>query len=86
MPPFYVVDRIEGDVAVVVSDDGRSFDVKRGALPARSREGTVLRVEGETPDWAQAVVDDAERQRRREVAQETLRRLAATDPGGDVEL
>jgi hypothetical protein len=86
MPPFYVVDRIEGDAAVVVADDGRSFDVERRALPKRSGEGTVLRVEGSDPDWATAVIDDAERQRRLDRAQEELKRLRDSDPGGDVEL
>jgi hypothetical protein len=84
--PFYVVDRIEGDVAVVVSDDGRTFDVERRVLPKSSREGTVLRVEGPTPDWATAVVDETERQRRLDRAREDLKRLGDSDPGGDVEL
>jgi hypothetical protein len=84
--PFYVVDRFEGDVAVVVADDGRSFDVERRALPKRSREGTVLRVEGQTPDWAKAVIDDTENQRRLDRAQEDLKRLGDSDAGGDVEL
>jgi hypothetical protein len=86
MPPFYVVDRIEGETAVVVSDDGHSFDIERSALPDRSREGTVLRVECTPPDWSEAVIDDAERQRRLDCAEETLRSLAKNDPGGDVKL
>ena len=87
--PFYVVDRIEGTVAVVVGDDGGTFDVPRRALPKGSREGTVLRIDaaaGEAPDWAEAAVDEAERGRRLEQARETVRRLSETDPGGDVEL
>ena len=87
--PFYVVDRIEGTVAVVLGDDGRTFDVPRRALPKGSREGTVLRIDaaaGEAPDWAEVAVDEDERVRRLERARETIRRLSETDPGGDVEL
>jgi hypothetical protein len=87
--PYYVVDRIEGPVAVVVGDDGRTFDVPRRALPKGCRESTVLRVDAaaeETPDWAEVAVDEPERVRRLERARETVRRLSETDPGGDVEL
>jgi hypothetical protein len=87
--PFYVVDRIEGKVAVVVAEDGSELDVPRRGLPKGSREGTVLRIDaaaGETPDWGQAVIDEAEGARRLERARETLRRLSKTDPGGDIEL
>ena len=87
--PFYVVDRIEGPVAVVVGDDGRTFDVPRRSLPKGSREGTVLRIDAaaeEAPDWAEATVDEAERVRRLERARETVRRLSETDSGGDIEL
>lgn len=85
---YYVIDRIEGKVAVVVGDDGRSFDVPKRRLPPGCREGTVLRVEvrGDTIDWSRAVIDDAERRRRLERSRETLRRLGETDSGGDVTL
>ena len=86
---FYVIDRIEGAIAVVVADDDREFNVSRRTLPRGSREGTVLRVDTETkaePDWSTAVIDEAERKRRLEHSQETLRRLSKTDPGGDIEL
>jgi len=85
---FYVIDRIEGKIAVVVGDNGRSFDVPKRRLPHGSREGTVLRVEerDDTIDWSRAVIDDAERKRRLERARDALRRLGETDPGGDVEL
>ena len=87
--PFYVVDRIEGTTAVIVADDGPTFDVPRRALPKGSREGTVLRIDGErtdSPDWAEAVIDETERVRRLERARDTIRHLGETDPGGDVEL
>lgn len=83
---YYVVDRFEGKSAVILGDDGRAFDVLRNTLPRGCREGTVLRLEGEPPDWSRAVVDDAERTRRLKRARDTLRRLEGTDPGGDVTL
>jgi hypothetical protein len=87
--PFYVVDRLEGKTAVIVADDGRTFDVPRLTLPKGCREGTVLRVEAaarKTPDWAAAVIDEVESTRRLERARDTRQRLSDTDPGGDVEL
>ena len=86
---FYVVDRIEGTTAVIVADDGHTFDAPRRALPQGCREGTVLRIDGasmESPDWANAVIDEPERVRRLERARDTLQHLSETDPGGDVEL
>ena len=82
--PYFTVDRIEGEMAVLVGDDGRTIEVARSALPAACHEGTVLQVTGEPPDWARAVPDEAERTRRLNQARDTLRRLEETDPGGDV--
>lgn len=87
--PFYVIDQIEGTTAVIVADDGRTFDVPRQALPRGCREGTVLRIDAETvasPDWVHAVIDETERVRRLDQVRDTLRRLSDTDPGGNVEL
>ena len=39
-----VVDRIEGDVVVVVLSDGNQLLVKRHHLPAEVKEGSVLDV------------------------------------------
>jgi DUF3006 family protein len=85
---YYVVDRIEGKVAVVIGDDGQTFDVPVANLPKGSKEGTVLRVEmGKgSMDWSRAQIDTAERDRRLKAAREKLDRLRASDPGGDVEL
>ena len=87
--PFYVIDRFEEKTAVIVADDGRTFDVPRRDLPKGCREGTVLRIDAVArgaPDWADAIIDEAEGVRRLERARDTLRRLGETDPGGDVEL
>lgn len=86
--PYYVIDRIEGRIAVIVADDGRTFDVPKRALPRGCREGTVLRLDEarESPDWSRAGIDEAERARRLERARDALRRLGERDPGGDVKL
>jgi hypothetical protein len=81
---YYVVDRIEGKIAVVIGDDGRSVHVPKGALPTGSREGTVLRLTG--TDWSSAEIDEAERVRRLDQARQTLRRLGESDDGGDIKL
>jgi hypothetical protein len=86
---FYTVDRMEGDIAVLVGDDGVELDVPEKTLPVKVREGVVLRVRlaaDGTPDWSSATLDPAERERRLKQARETLNRLRRTDPGGDVVL
>jgi hypothetical protein len=86
---YYVIDRFEGKIAVIVADDGRAFDVPKERLPKGCREGTVLNVEAagrDSPDWSGAAIDEAERARRLERAGEALRRLGVRDPGGDVQL
>lgn len=40
---LYSVDRIEGDVAVLVDEDGNSRDVPQAALPSDIRAGDMLR-------------------------------------------
>jgi Protein of unknown function (DUF3006) len=92
---FYTVDRREGDVTVLVADDGTAVDLPGHvlrvplSLPRRVAAGVVLRVRllasGE-PEWSSATIDDAERARRLQQARERLERLGRTDPGGDVVL
>ena len=86
---FYAVDRLEGPMAVLVGDDETTVDLPRRNLPARVREGTVLRVElgaDGRPDWASAKIDDQERERRLKAARERLNRMSKSDPGGDIKL
>jgi hypothetical protein len=86
---FYAVDRIEGAIAVLVGDDGATADLERSALPARIKEGTVIRVslgsEGQ-PDWSTAEIDEKERSRRLKIAEERWKNLSESDPGGDIML
>ena len=86
---FYAVDSIGDEVATLVGDSGDTVTVTLQDLPAGIREGTVLRVAREAqlgPDWRSAQIDDAETERRRREAEETLRELRQRDPGGDIEL
>ncbi len=41
---FYAVDRLERNVAVLVSDRGETIEMPRLELPTGIREGSVLRV------------------------------------------
>lgn len=86
---FYAVDRIEGAIAVLVGDDGTTIDLQRSVLPGRIREGTVVRVSlgpDGRPDWSTAEIDEKERSRRLKTAEERLRKLSESDPGGDITL
>lgn len=86
---FFAVDRFEGSIAVLIGDDGTSYDVLRSRLPRPLREGDILAVSMEedgTPDWQAATLDLAERSRRLSELEKTLNRLRKRDPGGDVTL
>ncbi len=87
---IWVVDRVEGDTAVLVEDETRrTLEVARSLISVSVDEGTVLRVpateEGE-PDWGLAKPDEELRRRRLDEAQDILEKLKTRDPGGDVVL
>ncbi len=87
---IWVVDRIEGDTAILVEDETRrTLEVARKLLAVSVAEGTVLRVpatEEGGPDWGSAVPDEELRQRRLAEARDVLEQLKRRDPGGDVVL
>ena len=86
---FYVVDRPEGKMAVLVSDKGETIETPRRELPHGVREGSVLRVRlgaANVPDWSSAVIDKEEERRRLREAKEMLDDLKRSDPGGDIKL
>ena len=88
-PEFYVVDRLEGKMAVLVSDKGETIEMPRLKLPQGVREGSVLRVRfgaANVPDWSSAVVDSKEEKRRLNEAQKLLDDMKRKDPGGDITL
>jgi len=85
---IFVVDRIEGTIAVLVSDDMQEAKIVRAQLGVRVSEGTVLRVPvlPSGLDWQAARVDSVEREKRVSLAREALTRLQRKDPGGDISL
>ena len=86
---IWVVDRIEGEVAVVVADDDQEMlDIPLNVLPHGVREGTVLRVT-ESKDhllWVSAMLDEDLRLKRLRQAETILDELKNRDPGGDIVL
>ena len=86
---IWVVDRVEGRIAVLVADDDEeTLNVPLNVLPHGLREGTVLRVtesEGH-PLWASAMLDEELRLRRLRQAETALNELKSRDPGGDIVL
>ena len=85
-----VVDRVEGERAVLVDDETRArLEVATAELPFVVREGDVLRVplatQGEL-DWESATADEELKRKRLEDALRRLDRLKRRDPGGDVTL
>ena len=86
---IWVVDRVEGRIAVLVADDDEeTLDVPLNVLPHGLREGTVLRVtesEGH-PLWASAMLDEELRLKRLRQAETALHELKSRDSGGDIVL
>lgn len=86
---FYAVDRLERNVAVLVSDRGETIEMPRPELPTGIHEGSVLRVRfgaQNLPDWSSAVIDSEEEKRRLKEAKQQLDEMKRTDPGGDITL
>ena len=81
---LWVVDRVEGDRIVLISDTDETAEVARGDLRFAVREGMVLRVPD--TDWSCAERDPAEERRRLDEGKARLDRLRKRDPGGDVAL
>lgn len=83
----FVVDRISGEMVVLVGDDGSEWSVRRHGLPSVV-EGDVVRapMSDAEPDWTKGWVDVEETAMRRASARERLRRLKDGDPGGAVSL
>lgn len=85
----YAVDRIRHRTALLVDDQERQILVPTSRLPRELAEGQVLLVpvdEAGTADWGRARIDEAEAQRRKAQAEETIEELKDRDPGGDVTL
>ena len=84
-----VIDRFEGDYAVVEVDGGRTLDLPRWMLPRELKEGDVIRATLNARDDSCQVafrVDPDETHQRRRAASQAVQRLRERDPGGDIEL
>jgi hypothetical protein len=87
---MWVVDRVEGEVAVLIEDEeGVVVEMAASLLGELAIEGAVLLVPLGTvgePRWADAVRDVAEEEARREEGEGALKELRDRDPGGDIAL
>jgi len=85
-----VVDRFEGDLAVVEVDGDRFLDLPRWLLPPGTREDDVVALTVQAaPDGSvlcTARVDAAATAAAREEAARLVQRLRRKDPGGDIVL
>lgn len=84
----YVVDRIEGELIVLVDDEsGDKANMDSWELPVVD-EGDVIVVslKNGRPQWGTATVDANDTKERREKSNEVIEDLKGRDPGGDVEL
>lgn len=86
---FASVDRIEGRIVVLISDDGVSHEVTREELGPHVEEGTILHVSVDakgSPLWKDAKVDPAEQKRRTDARRKQWDDLTKNDPGGEIQL
>ncbi len=67
---YYVIDRIEGEVAVLVEDTGEKQDVPCSSLPEGAREGACLKKNGDA-----FLLDEAETERREQRIKSKLQAL-----------
>jgi hypothetical protein len=86
---IWILDRFEGERAVLERALHETLDLPRALLPARLREGDALRVAIRTADGESRLTivrDEEETRRRADEAGRILRDLRRGDPGGDVKL
>ena len=86
----WVVDRFEGDLAVVRTENGGFVNLPRWILPAEAGEGTHLEVAAQAGDHRTCTltisVNTAAEEAMRAEAGAILHRLRGRDPGGDLPL
>lgn len=68
---YYVLDRIEGETAILLSDGGNAHELPAASLPCGAAEGDVL-ICGREGLW---VIDRGETDRRRAAMEDRLSRL-----------
>ncbi|MDT8370222.1 MAG: DUF3006 domain-containing protein [Longimicrobiales bacterium] len=87
---IWTLDRFEGDLGVLISDDGRVLEVARADLPDAIRPGSVVLIHGgvdaEALPPGAIEMSEALTERRRAEAREILDELKRRDPGGDISI
>lgn len=82
--PHFAVDRIEGQVAVLIGEDGSKHDIPLTQLPAGTDERSVLDVDvgaDGKPSWGGSRLDAAEMKRRIKRGKERLEAWKKRGPG-----
>lgn len=88
---YFIVERFEGELAVLEREAGVALELPRAWLPAAAREGDVLRlrmtnaVASGTTSFLRFTVDEGETAKRRARATE-LREALPKGPEGDLAL
>lgn len=85
----WIVDRFEGEYAVIERAGGETFNIPRYLLPSALKEGDVVGVMG-SEDLERATWfferDPEETARLKEELRRQVNELKGQDPGGDIEL
>jgi hypothetical protein len=84
---IWAVDRIEGDIAVLVSDaDSKAIQVSLTKLPDGTEEKSILHVfeRRDQPVWNSAVLDESIEVQIESEAEAIVEDLKQRDPGGDI--
>ncbi len=84
---IWAVDRIEGEVAVLVSDtSNRIVEVNLKKLPEGMKEKSILRVfeRKDQPVWSSAVLDESIEVQKESDGEDIVEDLKQRDPGGDI--
>ena len=66
---YYTVDQLNGQIAVLADDDGRSVALPVARLPKGVKKGSILAIRLDnagTPSWSSAEIDEDEAKRRSE--------------------
>ena len=86
---IWAVDRIERDIAVLVSDaDNRIVEVDLKNLPEGAEEKSILHVfeRKDQPVWSSAVLDESVQVEKESESEEIVEDLKQRDPGGDIQI
>ncbi len=69
---YYAVDQLNGQIAVLADDEGRSVALPVARLPKGVTKGSVLSIRLDnagTPSWSSAEIDEDEAKRRTDEAE-----------------